>query len=128
MGQNYNIFNCNNTKRVTMSSPFNTKCMLYLTSVLILSYMKIVLATNFYRDFNILWGNERGNILNNGKVLTLSLDEYSGSGIESKSAYLFSRIDVQIKHIKGNSAGTVTAFYVCHCKTILLMRSHVGNP
>lgn len=74
--------------------------------------MKFVLATNFYRDFDILWGNGRGNILQNGKVLMLSLDEYSGSGIQSRNEYLFSRIDIQIKLISGNSAGTVTAFYV----------------
>ncbi|KAK9055229.1 hypothetical protein SSX86_026311 [Deinandra increscens subsp. villosa] len=94
-----------------MSTPPNSKCTIYMTTVLILSCMKFVLATNFYRDFDILWGNGRGNILNNGKVLMLSLDEYSGSGIQSKRAYLYSRIDVQIKLVSGNSAGTVAAFY-----------------
>ncbi|XP_071694031.1 xyloglucan endotransglucosylase protein 7-like [Rutidosis leptorrhynchoides] len=81
-------------------------------AIIILSGMKLVLATNFNRDFDILWGNGRGNIHNNGKLLSLSLDEYSGSGIVSKNAYLYSRIDMQIKLISGNSAGTVAAFYV----------------
>lgn len=98
-------------KHVTMSTP-NTTIMIYLISVIILSCTKFVLATNFYRDFDILWGDGGGNIHNNGKLLSLSLDEYSGSGIQSKNSYLYSRIDMQIKLVSGNSAGTVTAFYV----------------
>nr|XP_043621426.1 probable xyloglucan endotransglucosylase/hydrolase protein 23 [Erigeron canadensis] len=92
-----------------MSTPYST---LIILSISILSCMKYVFSTNFYRDFDISWGNGPGNIHKNGKVLMLSLDGYSGSGIQSKKAYLFSRIDMQIKLISGNSAGTVTAFYL----------------
>ncbi|KAI3772048.1 hypothetical protein L6452_03222 [Arctium lappa] len=96
-----------------MSTSSNiTLIMLYLIPLIILSCTKLAFATNFNRDFHILWGNDRGTILNNGKVLMLSLDEHSGSGFQSHSAYIFTRIDVQIKLISGNSAGTVTAFYL----------------
>uniref|UniRef100_A0A2N9FLD4 Xyloglucan endotransglucosylase/hydrolase n=1 Tax=Fagus sylvatica TaxID=28930 RepID=A0A2N9FLD4_FAGSY len=69
-------------------------------------------AANFYQDFDITWGDNRAKILDGGQLLTLSLDEASGSGFQSKNEYLFGRIDMQIKLVAGNSAGTVTAYYL----------------
>jgi xyloglucan:xyloglucosyl transferase len=51
-------------------------------------------------------------MLDKGKLLTLSLDRISGSGFQSKREYLFGRMDMQLKLVSGDSAGTVTAYYV----------------
>nr|POE79254.1 xyloglucan endotransglucosylase/hydrolase 2 [Quercus suber] len=81
-------------------------------SLFILTSLVAVSAGNFYQDFDITWGDNRAKILNGGNLLTLSLDKISGSGFQSKNEYLFGRIDMQIKLVAGNSAGTVTAYYL----------------
>ncbi|XP_031250951.1 xyloglucan endotransglucosylase/hydrolase protein 24-like isoform X2 [Pistacia vera] len=69
-------------------------------------------SNNFYQDFDIVFGDGGAKILNNGHLLTLSLDKASGSGFQSKNEYLFGKIDMQLKLVAGNSAGTVTSYYL----------------
>ena len=72
----------------------------------------IAYGGNFHQDFDITWGDQKAKIFNGGQLLSLSLDKTSGSGFKSKQEYLFGRIDMQLKLVAGNSAGTVTAYYV----------------
>jgi len=80
----------------------------YLSLLIILNLCTI--EASFSKDFEISWGNVR--LLNNGQTVQLTMDKASGSGFQSKKEYLFGSVTMRIKLISGNSAGTVTSFYM----------------
>ncbi|KAK9213429.1 hypothetical protein WN943_002817 [Citrus x changshan-huyou] len=80
-----------------------------LLSTLASSFLMAASAGNFYNDVDIIWGQEKVEILNNGNDLTLNLDKSGGSGFQSKNEYQFGKIDMQIKLVPGNSAGTLSS-------------------
>uniref|UniRef100_A0A2P2L372 Putative xyloglucan endotransglucosylase/hydrolase protein 6 n=1 Tax=Rhizophora mucronata TaxID=61149 RepID=A0A2P2L372_RHIMU len=67
----------------------------------------------FLEDFRITWSDSHIRQIEGGRAIQLILDQNSGCGFASKSRYLFGRVSLRIKLIPGDSAGTVTAFYVC---------------
>eukprot|EP00250_Pteridium_aquilinum_P021323 c25088_g1_i2 orf=57-929(+) len=67
---------------------------------------------DFFKDFQVTWSPSKVKILEGGQQLQLVLDSSSGSGFKSKNDYLFGNIDMQIKLVPGDSAGTVTAYYL----------------
>ncbi|EPS72815.1 hypothetical protein M569_01943, partial [Genlisea aurea] len=69
-------------------------------------------AGNFHTDVTINFGGQRANISDDGLILSLTLDNYSGSGFVSNDRYLYGRFDVGMKLTAGDSAGTDTSFYL----------------
>ncbi|KAK8550739.1 hypothetical protein V6N13_119243 [Hibiscus sabdariffa] len=67
-------------------------------------------CVNFSEAFELNWAPH--HIISEGDQIKLTLDNISGCGFESKKKYLFGQASVQIKLIEGDSAGTVTAFYM----------------
>ncbi|XP_050292675.1 xyloglucan endotransglucosylase/hydrolase 2-like [Quercus robur] len=96
-----------------MAFSSNGFSMFVLVCLVVISSLSVATcAGNFYQDFDIKWGGSRAKIFKAGQLLSLSLDPVSGSGFQSKKEYLFGRIDMQLKLVAGNSAGTVTAYYL----------------
>ncbi|KAI3470053.1 hypothetical protein Pfo_026716 [Paulownia fortunei] len=91
---------------------YNGFSIFFLVLVGMVSTCIVANAANFYQDFDLTWGDNRAKIFGGGQLLSLSLDKISGSGFQSKKEYLFGRIDMQLKLVAGNSAGTVTAYYL----------------
>ncbi|XP_047061776.1 probable xyloglucan endotransglucosylase/hydrolase protein 25 [Lolium rigidum] len=61
----------------------------------------------------ILWGQTRLlNDRNGDQTIGLTMDKAMGSAFGSKTSYLFARIDISIKLVPKNSAGTVTTIYL----------------
>ncbi|CAI9113323.1 OLC1v1013900C1 [Oldenlandia corymbosa var. corymbosa] len=74
----------------------------------VLSFMAS--AANFSDLFIPVWGSD--HIVTQENQTSLYLDQSSGCGFVSKSKYLFGKTTAQIKLVEGDSAGTITAFYL----------------
>ncbi|KAL5698981.1 xyloglucan:xyloglucosyl transferase [Ranunculus cassubicifolius] len=83
--------------------------LLVFLSVPLFSYGK---PATFLQDFHVTWSETHIKQLENGTAIQLQLDQSSGCGFASKNKYLFGRVSMKIKLIAGDSAGTVTAFYM----------------
>ncbi|KAL6529504.1 hypothetical protein OROGR_015127 [Orobanche gracilis] len=75
---------------------------LVLVLVVLLGCFTVPSAGNFLREAEISWGSDNGKIVDGGRGLSLTLNQYSGSGFQSKNEYLFGRFDMQIKLVLAN--------------------------
>lgn len=66
----------------------------------------------FGRNYAPTWAFDHIKYFNGGSEIQLHLDKYTGTGFQSKGSYLFGHFSMNIKMVPGDSAGTVTAFYL----------------
>lgn len=66
----------------------------------------------FGRNYVPTWAFDHIKYYNGGSEIQLVLDNTTGTGFQSKGSYLFGHFSMHIKMVAGDSAGTVTAFYL----------------
>jgi hypothetical protein len=109
------------------SSPTKLASNLILVAVLLLTH-RCAAEEDIMLDqkIELIWGASHTYFFMDGdtETLALSLDEQKGSCFRSLDMYLFSRIDVDIKLVEGNSAGTVATVYVRSLSFCCINRSY----
>ncbi|MED6205002.1 Xyloglucan endotransglucosylase protein 6 [Stylosanthes scabra] len=70
----------------------------------------VAASSKFEELYQPAWAFD--HFIHDGELLKLKLDNYSGAGFGSKSKYMFGKVSIQLKLVEGDSAGTVTAFYM----------------
>ncbi|KAG6545863.1 hypothetical protein Mapa_012517 [Marchantia paleacea] len=77
-------------------------------------FFSVAQASKFWDDFYVNFGHWNVNYPGRdlGSIVQLHLDDTSGSGFRSIFPYLYGQFSMRVKLAGGNSAGTVTSFYV----------------
>ncbi|KAJ4981466.1 hypothetical protein NE237_032303 [Protea cynaroides] len=83
---------------------------LSIFSLFVIVLVRVVGASRFDELFQPTWAPDHFSY--EGEQLNMKLDNYSGAGFGSKSKYMFGKTTIQIQLVEGDSAGTVTAFYM----------------
>ncbi|MED6192930.1 putative xyloglucan endotransglucosylase/hydrolase protein 8 [Stylosanthes scabra] len=68
---------------------------------------------SFEDNFSIMWSENHFSTSKDGQIWYLSLDKETGCGFQTKQRYRFGWFSMKLKLVAGDSAGVVTAYYMC---------------
>ncbi|GAB2211277.1 hypothetical protein Drorol1_Dr00016570 [Drosera rotundifolia] len=86
---------------------------LIIISLFISSSATSLSKGNFDDNFDIMWSKEHFKASEDGQIWYLSLDKETGCGFQTKQRYRFGWFSMKLKLVGGDSAGVVTAYYMC---------------
>ncbi|KAK2977276.1 hypothetical protein RJ640_005538 [Escallonia rubra] len=69
--------------------------------------------SSFDDNFSIMWSEDHFKTSEDGQIWYLSLDNDTGCGFQTKQRYRFGWFSMKLKLVGGDSAGVVTAYYMC---------------
>ncbi|KAF3451675.1 hypothetical protein FNV43_RR07771 [Rhamnella rubrinervis] len=68
---------------------------------------------SFEDNFDIMWSEDHFTTSEDGQIWHLSLDKETGCGFQTKQRFRFGWFSMKLKLVGGDSAGVVTAYYMC---------------
>ncbi|XP_074562975.1 putative xyloglucan endotransglucosylase/hydrolase protein 8 [Curcuma longa] len=68
---------------------------------------------SFNETFDVMWAEDHFNTSPDGQIWYLHLDNRSGCGFQTRQRYRFGWFSMKLKLVGGDSAGVVTAYYMC---------------
>uniref|UniRef100_J3N8U5 Xyloglucan endotransglucosylase/hydrolase n=1 Tax=Oryza brachyantha TaxID=4533 RepID=J3N8U5_ORYBR len=74
--------------------------------------MAAALAVALVKNYVPTWAEDHIHYVDGGREVQLYLDKSTGTGFQTRGSYLFGHFSMHMKLVGGDSAGTVTAFYL----------------
>ncbi|KAF8090696.1 hypothetical protein N665_0469s0031 [Sinapis alba] len=82
-------------------------------ALMVCSSVKATPTQSFEENFNIMWSENHFTTSEDGQIWNLALDNDTGCGFQTKHMYRFGWFSMKLKLVGGDSAGVVTAYYMC---------------
>ena len=99
------------------ASSSSMSMILFITAIVAAAYFHsseaAVSKGSFEDNFSIMWSEDHFTTSKDGQIWYLSLDKDTGCGFQTKQRYRFGWFSMKLKLVAGDSAGVVTAYYMC---------------